>query len=583
MSLPVNSVNPAANVIQSFLKHQHTLNIYAKDMPYTLEAEVVELNVKNGKLLLKVECHGKEIEAYLREGGINFDIEALNPGDASDKDAPLGREIYSISNVAAKVSKVDSITYRLECQLPESVFLVENRGFVRIPFILGMRARVNINVFQGGLNIAGYVRNISVGGCLIDIDIAESIALAVGQNLPGITIEFPNGTSFFAEGYVRHMRPFGSHGYAALGVQFINLESKQSEDLFHFVSESEREAAYRSGSNDKLFGHSYLFIPGAREKAIVQQEDQERKKRRRQSPMQRGVLEIAHQLQYALMYIKSRHHFPERIIYDCADSILYLVRQDRKALLYALSFLHNEPEWVRHAVRVASQLADMVLIRDAHSTQVRELTVGALLHTMGKPLLVSEALPSLKANMTPPQKTLLKQHVITLKDKLAELDWHPSATCSDVIYCANEVLDGSGYPHGLKEQQLSENIKLISVIKAIDKLQYERNGISPRSPLNAYRLVNEQASQYDKAKLVEYIQCYGLYPIGSLAKFSSGFLAWIVDIDSKGLPVKVNVVKNLAFINTNIDCTLVKNEFEQIGRLEGVVNPNDYGVKFIKM
>jgi hypothetical protein len=95
--------------------------------------------------------------------------------------------------------------------------------------------------------------------------------------------------------------------------------------------------------------------------------------------------------------------------------------------------------------------------------------------------------------------------------------------------------------------------------------------------------VNEQPERYDKPTLVEYIQCYGLYPIGSLAKFSGGFLAWIMDIDGKGMPVKVNVVKNLAFRETNIDSVLEANDFDQIGRLEGVVNPNDYDVKFMKI
>jgi hypothetical protein len=83
--------------------------------------------------------------------------------------------------------------------------------------------------------------------------------------------------------------------------------------------------------------------------------------------------------------------------------------------------------------------------------------------------------------------------------------------------------------------------------------------------------------------LVEYIQCYGLYPIGSLAKFSGGFLAWIIDIDGKGMPIKVNVVKNLAFMDTNIDSVLEQGDFSQIGRLEGVVDPNDYGVIFHKV
>ena len=575
--------NPSAQVIQSFLRNQYEICVYAKDMPYALQAEILDLDIETGLLTLKVECYGKSIDDYLNNGLINFDIESLQPPDGTVKNSALARDIHSISNVAAKVLKVDSGTYRLECQLPNSVFLMEQRGAVRIPFILGMRARASVEVFIGGLVVVGNLRNISAGGCLVDVAIEDAVPLSVGQHVPGVTIEFPSGASFFSEGYVRHMRPFGNHGYAALGVEFTKLEPHQSEELYYIVNEVEREAAYRSGANGRFTGHSPLFVPGAREKKMLQREEKEQNNRLRQSPMQRGILELAHQLQYALMYIKSRNHFPEQVIYDCADSILYLVREDRKALLYALTFLHNEPEWVRQAVRAAVQMADITLIRDAHSTQVREVMVGTLLHTMGKPLLVSEELPSLKTNMTPRQKALLKQHVNVLWDKLVALNWKPSPVCKDILLHANERLDGTGYPFGLKGAQLSENVILLSVIKIINKLTYERNGIKPRTPLDAYRLVSDNHLSYDKATLVEYIQCYGLYPIGSLAKFSGGFLAWIIDIDNKGMPVKVNVVKNLAFLDTNIDSILEENDFAQIGKLEEVVDPNDYGVKFYKL
>ncbi|MGR2738446.1 PilZ domain-containing protein [Billgrantia sp. Q4P2] len=577
MNTATHSGNPSAQVIRSLLQHKHELSVYSKYAPYALPAEVTELDIEAGYLVLEAEYSGSDIESYISDGYLSFDIEALKTPE------PREREVYSISNVAARVLKTDSTTYRLECQLPRSVFVQESRGEIRIPFILGMQARVSVEVYLHELSIPGRLRNLSVGGCMVDIDIADSIAITVDQVVPGITLEFPNGESFFAEGRIRHMRPFGNHGYAAVGLQFTNLTAAQSEALFHYVAEAEREAAYRTGTNDKLSSHSPLFIPGAKEKKILQREEQERQKQIRQSPMQRGVLEVAHQLQVGLMYMKTRSLFPEEVLYDCADTLLYLVTQDRKSLLYALAFLRDEPDWVRHAVQVGGMLADMMLLRDPHSPQVREAVLGALLHTMGKPLLVSEKLPSLKAHMKPYQKEILKGHVEALRDKLQALGWTPSPACLDVLENANERLDGSGYPVGKRGGQLSEVVRLVSVLKMINKLTNERNGIPPRSPLDAYRWVNDASESFDKTVLVEYIQHYGLYPIGSLAKFSGGFLAWIIDIDAKGMPIKVNVIKNLAFKDTNINSCLTAKDFSQVGKLEGIVNPGDYGVKLLKV
>ncbi|SEF71097.1 PilZ domain-containing protein [Billgrantia desiderata] len=577
MAIAPRPGNPAAQVIRSLLQHKHEFSLYSKAMPYALAVEVTELDLDSGHLVLEAEYSDGNLEHYFTKGSLSFDLEALKGPQTSE------RETYSLTNVAAKLLKTDSTSYRLECQLPESVFVHENRGAVRIPFILGMQTRVSLEVYLHELNIPGRLRNLSVGGCMVDIDLADSIALGVDQDIPGVTLEFPNGESFFAEGTIRHIRPFGNHGYAAVGVQFIHLTMPQTEALFRYVNESEREAAYRTGSNEKMTQHSPLFIPGAKEKKILQREAQEQEKHTRQSPMERGVMNVAHQLQVGLMYMKTRNLFPSEIFYDCVDTLRYLVEQDRKALLYALAFLRDEPDWVRHAVQVAGQLADFMMLRDPHDPQVREAILGALMHTMGKPLLVSAQLPSLKVNMNPAQKAILRGHVTVLRDKQHELGWEPSPTCRDVIENANERPDGSGYPMGKRGEQLSELIRLVAVIKAINKLMHARNGVPPRSPLDAYRKIHEADTAYDKTVLVEYIQVYGLYPIGSLAKFSGGFLAWVMDIDGKGMPIQVHVVKNLRFPETNISSVLTKSDFSQIGKLEDIVNPADYGLKVVKV
>ena len=159
------------------------------------------------------------------------------------------------------------------------------------------------------------------------------------------------------------------------------------------------------------------------------------------------------------------------------------------------------------------------------------------------------------------------------------MNWETGKACRDIIENANERLDGSGYPAAKVASELSEQTKLISVIKAVNKLTHERNGAAPRPPLDAYRWIHAQPDVYDPRIVVEYIQHYGLYPIGSLGKFSGGFLAWIMDIDGKGMPNKVQLTKNLAFQDTSIDTVLTSADFHQIGALEGIVNPDDFDVK----
>lgn len=564
--------SPFYRILAPLRSTEHEITIHSKTIPYCIDAEVLEIVPAEGKLVLEVEYRGGNIDQCLSDGALSIDIETLKNQDNEDK------EVYNFDRISTRITKTDSGTYRFDCQFPGTIFTQEHRGAIRIPFILGMQARASVEVYAHELKVPAIIRNLSIGGCMMEVGIEESISLEVGSHLPGITIEFPNGRRFHVEGKVRHVRPFGNHGSAAVGVQFINLDSSQSEMLFFYVSESEREAAYRAGIKDKIVRSSPLFVAGTKEKKILQREQKERKKNARQSPIQHGVAAVAQQVKVMLMYMKNRHLFPEDSLYDCADTLLYLAGQDRKAFLYALALLREEPDWVRHAVQVAGELADMLVMWDPHSPHVREAVVGALLHTMGKPLLVSERLPSLKVHMKPYQKEILKGHVDALRKKLEGLEWTPSPTCQEVMFDSNECLDGSGYPSGKSDDQLSELVRLVSVIKVVNKLTHERNGTSPRAPLDAYRWVNDRPEAYDKAVLVQYIQHHGLYPIGSLAKFSGGFLARIMDVDAKGMPSRVNVIKNLSFKDTTIESVLDSQDFMQIGKFEGVVNPTDYHI-----
>ncbi len=294
-------------------------------------------------------------------------------------------------------------------------------------------------------------------------------------------------------------------------------------------------------------------------------------------------MNIAHQLQIGLMYIKNHNLFPVEIFYESVDTLLSLIKENRKTFLYALAFLRDESDWVRHAIKAAGQLADMLLLRDPYDVQIREAVLGALLHTMGKALLISVNLPSLKMTMSPPQKDILRGHVTALCEKLKELGWEASPICRDVIENANELLDGTGYPCGKRQLELSELSRLMSVIKAVNKLIYPRNGIPPRTPLEAYRYINECDDAYDKAILIEYIRLYGPNPIGTLVKYSGGFLAWVMDINGRGEPTKINIIKNLRFPESNINSVLSKSDLLQIGKLERVVNPAEYGVNVLKV
>ncbi|WP_386083122.1 hypothetical protein ACFIOZ_07820 [Vreelandella sp. F11] len=181
--------NTTSQIMKSLFDKDHTITIFSKEAAQSIAATAIKVEPDNRKITLEIKYAGLSLSPYLNNDTISFDIEASRHGYDAE-------EIYNIEHVPAHIIQIDPDTYHLTCQLPHSIFSSDNRGALRVPFVLGMQARVYLEVFAHELNIEGKVRNLSVGGCMVDVRLEDSIALSVDQILPGVTLKFPNGEAF---------------------------------------------------------------------------------------------------------------------------------------------------------------------------------------------------------------------------------------------------------------------------------------------------------------------------------------------------------------------------------------------------
>lgn len=62
-------------------------------------------------------------------------------------------------------------------------------------------------------------------------------------------------------------------------------------------------------------------------------------------------------------------------------------------------------------------------------------------------------------------------------------------------------------------------------------------------------------------------------------KYSGGFIGWVVDIDYKGLPSQVLVVKNTSYPESNLNILVANSDIVQLGKLIGNVSHVEFGIK----
>jgi HD-GYP domain-containing protein (c-di-GMP phosphodiesterase class II) len=128
----------------------------------------------------------------------------------------------------------------------------------------------------------------------------------------------------------------------------------------------------------------------------------------------------------------------------------------------------------------------------------------------------------------------MKQHVAHGACILQQTRIDADAICVPVHH--HERLDGTGYPEGLKGEQISLFGQMAAVIDIYDALTSERCYKTAMPPTQALRKLLEWSPHYVKRELVEhFIAHVGIYPLGTLVRLRSGFLGVVISQGEKGL------------------------------------------------
>jgi len=107
-----------------------------------------------------------------------------------------------------------------------------------------------------------------------------------------------------------------------------------------------------------------------------------------------------------------------------------------------------------------------------------------------------------------------------------------------IAYMHHERLDGSGYPQGLRGEELNEYIRIVSIADVYDALTTDRC-YRKKWPANKAMdfLVERSGKEFDPELVGLFTQQLAVYPNGSLVRLSNQFLA-IVSEQNRSMPLR---------------------------------------------
>lgn len=146
-----------------------------------------------------------------------------------------------------------------------------------------------------------------------------------------------------------------------------------------------------------------------------------------------------------------------------------------------------------HSVRLAAELG----MRDEELIHVRR---GALLHDIGK-MGIPDQILFKPGPLSDDEWVIMRRHPTFAYELLAPVDYlRPSI---DIPHCHHEKWDGSGYPRGLKGEEIPLSARIFAVIDVWDALTSDRPYRPAWSRETARNQIREEAGRHFDPRVVE--------------------------------------------------------------------------------
>ena len=199
-------------------------------------------------------------------------------------------------------------------------------------------------------------------------------------------------------------------------------------------------------------------------------------------------------------------------------------------------------------------------------SELHLLGLGAFLHDIGKMRIPLEVLDK-PAALTPEEFAEMRRHPEHGVEIVSASGTVPD-TVSDIIRSHHERMDGSGYPQGLSAELIRPMTHMVAICDTYDAIVSRRPYKKPVSAVRAVEILNrERGNLFDPWLVDQFIQCVGVYPVGTLVELNNAETGIVVSanrearlhprvlilLDNEGQRLERPFVRDLATDRTEDD------------------------------
>lgn len=131
----------------------------------------------------------------------------------------------------------------------------------------------------------------------------------------------------------------------------------------------------------------------------------------------------------------------------------------------------KDAETEGHSKRVTAFTIAIARAMDLPQDQVRVIARGAFLHDIGK-MAIPDAILRKPGRLTAEEQVIMREHALLGYQMLRRIPFLREA--AEIVYSHQERYDGSGYPRGLKSDQIPLGARIFAIADTFDAMTSDR-------------------------------------------------------------------------------------------------------------
>jgi len=155
----------------------------------------------------------------------------------------------------------------------------------------------------------------------------------------------------------------------------------------------------------------------------------------------------------------------------------------------------KDAETEGHSKRVTAFTIAIARAMDLPQDRVRIIARGAFLHDVGK-MAIPDAILRKPGRLSPEEQAIMREHALLGYQMLRKIPFLQEA--SDIVYSHQERYDGSGYPRGLRGDQIPLGARIFAIADTFDAMTSDRPYRAAQSISSGRREIERNAGkQFD--------------------------------------------------------------------------------------